>query len=54
MFAIKVHGGTGAGRKRPLKGPPEEWFCECRDHRGHAILRRGYLVRCTDCHAERP
>jgi hypothetical protein len=53
MFAVNVKGGTGAGRKRPLRDKPQEWRCNCRWESGHEtpdIARKpGYLARCTDC-----
>lgn len=35
---VNVQGGTGAGRKRPLKQPGRPWRCGCgHDNPGHAV-----------------
>lgn len=39
-FGINVQGGTGAGRKRPLKNPAKNWFCKV----GHS--NPGYATSC--------
>ena len=49
-FAINVQGGTGAGRKRPLREKPNGWMCDCREF----TVKPGYLVKCDDCGARRP
>lgn len=46
MYA-NVKGGTGAGRKRPLKPKGGAWDCDCRRN-------PGYLIRCPRCGKGRP
>jgi len=57
-FAVgHVEGGTGAGRRRPLREKPAPWRCECGnpDGRGSRYKTQpGYLARCLDCGARRP
>jgi hypothetical protein len=56
-----VHGGTGAGRKRPLAPAYIPWQCDCEikcdgrcgetDYTGTCDykLNPGYLKKCIDC-----
>ena len=32
----RVEGGTGAGRKRPLKDAPKHWTCRCKSAKAEA------------------
>jgi hypothetical protein len=54
-FAVKVEGGTGAGRKRPLRDKPADWIhvCQTAPLSGGRELA-GYLTRCPDCGTRRP
>lgn len=50
-FAVGyVVGGTGAGRKKPLKPKPYGWMCDCPDF----VVHPGYMTRCLDCGTRRP
>jgi hypothetical protein len=54
-LTVRVQGGTNAGtRKPPPTGPPEEWFCDCRNFAGDLVLRPGTWVNCGRCGARRP
>lgn len=50
---VNVQGGTGAGRKRPLRPKPSDWMHLCRGQNGGRLLP-GYLSRCLHCGAARP
>lgn len=61
MFSVgHVEGGTGAGRKRPLKAAPKHWACNCRSARAVAagatstVVQPGYMSRCFNCGMRRP
>jgi hypothetical protein len=60
---INVQGGTGAGRRPPLRDRPAAWSCGCTlvdrvKANGEPVLRSkqqpGYLVRCPVCGQPRP
>lgn len=55
MLGVTVQGGTGAGRKRPLKPVHQPWQCACVEGRTTHYYRQnpGYLSRCPDCRKER-
>lgn len=59
-FAVKVNGGTGAGRKKGLlPANTIPWACACEVSPalvrfGNVKVNPGYLKRCVDCKTERP
>lgn len=40
MLSVRVSGGTGAGKKRPLREPAKGWTCS------HGHENSGYATRC--------
>lgn len=59
MIRINVQRGTNAGTRPPMKDKPtERWQCYCEGIDNGEWTSRAwrppYLVRCPDCHAERP
>lgn len=49
-LAVRVQGGTGAGKRPPVQPRHSDWVCE----HGHA--NAGFLRRCnvTGCNVKRP